>query len=946
LKIIHSHIILLLFAGSLLQAQSFKTWHKALNESLMPSRFIFNTAQDKNNVIWLATDKGLVKMDGNTVKVFNSENGFPGNYVTNMFMVNKEDLWLAFVGSYYYFSPTTEQLFPLKNYLPISVLKVDFAFKINDEVIFRLEYNDKIEFATFKLKDKKLIIDKEFNSSWIVGDHHMTLSNPEWGYWKLLFNRKKERNVSNIGGHINYLDDIKFDAKDKIWNFDNFIFSNKFLIKLDSHHVKVIASNLPFSNNITEMSVYSDDKYDYISKMGEGFVRIDKQGNKTIFNSSFGGYSDQINHLSGDNLGNVMISTLGQGVFSLSNKTPSMFSILDGPIRMITQYGDQVYALSKRSIYVFGSDKKVSIIPLKMDECLSIYVDDKYIYIADFTGVYQGRKGKSIQFKKVVRITAGISSIFKSNDSLYFSCYGSGILNVKNQTLPAAFYKDGKDLVIENTVPWNKYFVSLTSENGCYVFDKSFNRIASYTKKNGLFSNDIKCVYGSGNDLLIGSKVGLNVVMGNKNILSFSSKEIFQNRPILYISKSAVFGVLVFTDKDVYKYVDKKIEFFQSLQLDNDDLPISYLLKNDEFIIGTNKNIIIKSLANENIENSNENVALFKVVSDGEMLALNHLKLKPSFKVLNFLFSFKKNPLFDKTELFWNLNNQEWKKSNDPSLISFSNLRPGFYELKVKENLAFKNYSVIQFCVLTPWWESWWFRSILAISIIPIIFYFSKLQTTKREKALTKEIELANKIEFERQRISRDLHDNIGAYTSALISNIKQLKNELPKFESRVEIIEENANFVLSNLRDTIWILNSDSHTLIELSSNFKNYCFKILKNFEEIEFHSNEDISKDYLLNGVEAININRLLQEALNNSIKHGKPKNIYFEIKSDRNEVVISISDDGVGFNIDRVEKGNGLNNIIHRTNEIGGVATIKSELGKGTSIIFKLNTHNRL
>jgi signal transduction histidine kinase len=391
---------------------------------------------------------------------------------------------------------------------------------------------------------------------------------------------------------------------------------------------------------------------------------------------------------------------------------------------------------------------------------------------------------------------------------------------------------------------------------------------------------------------------------------------------------------------------DGIIEYFQPLQIEEADDPISFLVKNDEVVIGTNKNLIVQKLASINIENKKRNVNLVKALADDQELELNAVKVKSSFKVLHFLFSHNKNILFDKTDLFWNFNNQGWKKSIDANIISFSNLRPGIYNLKYKDNLTFGGHNEIQFCVLTPWWESWWVRSILALTLIPIMFYISKIQSSKKEKVLAKELELSNKIESERHRISRDLHDNIGAYTSALISNIRQLKNTLPSTDAKMEIIEENANHVLSSLRDTIWILNSNDHKVSELSSNFKNYCFKILKNYEEIEFHSEEEITNDWLLNGVETLHINRLLQESLNNSIKHGNPKNIFFHAESDHQKIKISIKDDGCGFKINEVEKGNGLNNILHRTKEVEGLTIINSIPDEGTSITFELYTHNRL
>ena len=110
-----------------------------------------------------------------------------------------------------------------------------------------------------------------------------------------------------------------------------------------------------------------------------------------------------------------------------------------------------------------------------------------------------------------------------------------------------------------------------------------------------------------------------------------------------------------------------------------------------------------------------------------------------------------------------------------------------------------------------------------------------------------------------------------------------------------------------------------------DLSLKDINFTFKVDENqFGDIRFTS------------IQGINIYRIIQEAINNAIKYSKSSNIEVNILNVDDSIQIEIMDNGIGFDKNEIEFGNGLNNIEKRALELNGQLTIDSELDRGTSI----------
>jgi len=92
--------------------------------------------------------------------------------------------------------------------------------------------------------------------------------------------------------------------------------------------------------------------------------------------------------------------------------------------------------------------------------------------------------------------------------------------------------------------------------------------------------------------------------------------------------------------------------------------------------------------------------------------------------------------------------------------------------------------------------------------------------------------------------------------------------------------------------------------------------------------------------------INLYRIAQEALNNAIRHSKCKNLYIQLVHSMNDIILSVEDNGVGFDInEKSEGGLGLQSMQTRTAAISGTIEIATALGKGTMISVVVPVHER-
>ena len=228
------------------------------------------------------------------------------------------------------------------------------------------------------------------------------------------------------------------------------------------------------------------------------------------------------------------------------------------------------------------------------------------------------------------------------------------------------------------------------------------------------------------------------------------------------------------------------------------------------------------------------------------------------------------------------------------------------------------------------------------------IFLFYRHQQQQKaavdaEKILQQEARMSAVLqvqEDERRRIAKELHDGLGQTLSAIKLNFQSLSQKaivpdyLPDF-NKLEWMLDNANVEVRSISHQMMpkeleqfglIAAVDEMLRINLENTNLKYCFEHNGNTERI---GNET-----------ELALFRVLQELVNNVIKHSKANMLNVQIIKHSGHIVLNVSDNGVGFDVDRYEKkGIGLLNIASRIDGIKGHLHYESALGIGTTVTIR-------
>lgn len=220
-------------------------------------------------------------------------------------------------------------------------------------------------------------------------------------------------------------------------------------------------------------------------------------------------------------------------------------------------------------------------------------------------------------------------------------------------------------------------------------------------------------------------------------------------------------------------------------------------------------------------------------------------------------------------------------------------------------------------------------------------------------QAAIAQIESQNRLQEQRLAISRDLHDNIGAQLTFIISSVDSLRYGFSIKEGviaqKLSSITDFTRSTIIELRDTIWAMNHADITFDDLKARILNFVEKAQEATDLRITFSVEDECNAVVLNSVAGMNLYRTLQEAVNNALKYANANTITIAVSVHDATIRLSVTDDGAGFDVAAASGGNGLVNMTKRMEDIGGRLSISSQPGEGTSVEaflpFPVNHHQK-
>ena len=272
--------------------------------------------------------------------------------------------------------------------------------------------------------------------------------------------------------------------------------------------------------------------------------------------------------------------------------------------------------------------------------------------------------------------------------------------------------------------------------------------------------------------------------------------------------------------------------------------------------------------------------------------------------------------------------------------VSYASLAPDSYLFEVKvQNYAgiWSEVQSVSIIINPPFWKTWWFIGLIMLAFAILFFAIVKYITQQNLKEKILGLEKEQAIEKERNRISRDMHDDLGSGLTKIAILTEVIKTQPSSSQKNIDKISETARGLVDNLDEMVWALNPKNDSLDKLAAYLAEYTQQFLEDSGiESSIDLPQTLSTAYI-SEEKRRNIFMAVKEFLNNSVKHSHAKNIILQMKQYKNEFEIILKDDGKGMEIIKQDgMGNGIKNIQQRIEDIGGKSNLISENNKGTAL----------
>lgn len=288
---------------------------------------------------------------------------------------------------------------------------------------------------------------------------------------------------------------------------------------------------------------------------------------------------------------------------------------------------------------------------------------------------------------------------------------------------------------------------------------------------------------------------------------------------------------------------------------------------------------------------------------------------------------------------------KDWIYSNHINEVRYNNLAPGSYRFYVKAangaGVWGKEVYSVPVTISPPFWKTWWFYALSVFVVLTMVILTTRSIVQRKLKRKVELLERQRQLDKERQRISREMHDDIGAGLTQITLITESAKKKARIGEQReLDDIAGTSRKLVNNMGEIIWSLNPENKTLNHLMAYLREQLHKLLE-YAGMEYSIRlPENNNEVLLTNEQRRNILLVTREIVNNAVKHSNAKSITILATLKKNILSFEIRDDGDGFVLPGRTGGNGLRNITQRVEELKGELAIDSQPGKGSCFIYSI------
>lgn len=294
----------------------------------------------------------------------------------------------------------------------------------------------------------------------------------------------------------------------------------------------------------------------------------------------------------------------------------------------------------------------------------------------------------------------------------------------------------------------------------------------------------------------------------------------------------------------------------------------------------------------------------------------------------------------------------DWVDAGHQRVAYYNNIYPGSYRFEVmacnQDGIWSKNEASVSFVLAPHIWQTLWFRALAALAVVGGVSVLARYLAVRRIRRRLELLEQRHAVEKERNRIAKDIHDDLGSSLTRIMMLGERTEEGLVRREDvtpHIRKIVDSARDTVQSLDEIVWAVNPENDTLDGLATYISHYADEF---FEETDISCRLEMPVKLPAAPLKAEVRHDLflaVKEAFNNSLKHSGASAVRVRVSSEGNSVSITIDDNGRGFALNgngngNGRHGNGLLNMRRRIENIGGRFSITSAPNCGTQVSFSV------
>jgi signal transduction histidine kinase/ligand-binding sensor domain-containing protein len=962
-------LLILLLCGLLnnyLFAQTYNYTHYSVENGLASSN-VYVAFQDSKKFMWIGTEHGVNRFDGKTFETYTTENGLADNDVLRIFEDSKGRIWFLTIGGHLsYFKDGkifNEKSNPylLKGFTGAGIY---YAFEDSKKRIWFCSYNaivsvlENESFSQIKIEDSYpaygACVDEDDK-----GDIFLFSKNKKFKYVE---NTKNVIAVDTMPFeiYVSYMrspsGNIFFHTADYVYK----IHKGEISKCLDLRALKIENCLTIAENSNGDLLVGSMNSANVIENNDKPSVK-----NNLYLKEEW------VNSVNYDNEGNLWFMTKRNGIFIL----PKQFKenkLFHSPLLL----NDNIYALAADNngkIWIGSSKGQLAYVD--KDQIHNISLGKDMTFQGNFLSLEKDLEGNIWAGTDDNLIKIDINKNKKSSDVYSITKH------IKQRSLDVSFNSKNEIIVASP-----QYLVSVT-DNGnkliphirkdLYFFKRTFaayydfndslylanidglqeksgNHLINLGEKDSLLLNKIVCIQQTKDSTLLLATDGYGLIFYKNGkvtrhltrfngLMSDLCRKIKISNDNIYVCTKKGLTIFTYRNDSVFNFV----QFNKSSGLVSNNVRDICIVK-DNIYVGTSNGLSVLKSSTINFQRTTPPVYI-RAVYNGR----NPIDWKKPFEL-----DYNSNDLTvhynaitfsNQEELIFEYSLQEKPKiwnSITLTALSFPDITPGKHTFNIrakKKDSLWSEPVSFTFTVNPPFYLSWWFNLIIIISLFGGLSLTFIFLNRKRLRARLVMLEKKNALNLERNRISADMHDDVGSDLSKIAMMAELIKIKDKNVSDVQKDLVKISDFVTSarkKLDDIIWALNPSNDSVGNMVGYINQYCLNFFDGTKikaNIKYHP----AKDIQLNASQRRNIFLIIKEIANNTLKHSSATEFFLNFHTTEKEININVGDNGKGLDDNSSkEYSNGMNNILKRINELNGNVNVVNISGNGLKYEIKI------